>query len=422
MLDLVGVLVGVLVDPLHTVAFRGTVDTGLGGVDVVVETVGEHADDLRGETLEDDLNVVDLVDGTGSHGVLVEGAHCPSQRTPVLAELGVEPLLALSHELLVVELGVVEGGETGGRLRLALTGLLVTVDVLLVDGLLTLDGTAGRGGEGREVVVLVGGGGLLDVKVSVVLDDGVVGDLGELGALRCGTEEEHRTVDELVPLESVVLLDDDRVDVGDEEEGRKERDSATSAHDDTDDELGGLLVETEVGGTLVNDGQGADGTGDEEEEGGGPDGPRDGVAAHVDDDLDEHEDGGTETGGDGGGHTETGKDGTETLAIVPAPLDVGSAGSGNTDTGDGRDEGVGGRDVGRVACAPHHPGGGTSEGASEGEHLDTGVVAEGAVGDDTVLDGVTVAGQLYPSSKSKVIQKERTQYALRPLWRRASQR
>jgi len=43
--------------------------------------------------------------------------------------------------------------------------------------------------------------------------------------------------------------------------------------------------------------------------------------------------------------------------------------------------------VGRVARAPHDPDGSTGRRASEGEELDAGIVAEGAAGNDAVLDG-----------------------------------
>lgn len=56
-----------------------------------------------------------------------------------------------------------------------------------------------------------------------------------------------------------------------------------------------LLVETKLGRTLVDNGQCADGTGDHEPERSSPDSPLGWVLAHVDDDLDEHEDESTET-------------------------------------------------------------------------------------------------------------------------------
>lgn len=134
--------------------------------------------------------------------------------------------------------------------------------------------------------------------------------------------------------------------------------------------------------------RGADGAGDEEEERRGVDGPGDGPLARVHGELDEHEDGGGEAGRDGGSHDQAGKDGTQALAVVPSPLDLRGADGGDADAGDGRDERVGGRDVGRVPRAPHDPGRGGREGAGEGEHLHAGIVAKGSVGDDAVFDGL----------------------------------
>jgi hypothetical protein len=194
------------------------------------------------------------------------------------------------------------------------------------------------------------------------------------------------------PLDRVVSLDDLGVNVRDKEEGGKKADTTTGTHDDGDDVVGRLLVETERWRSLVDDGKSTNGTGDEEEEGRGVDCPRNGVLSDVNDELDQEEDGGTETSRDGGSHTETGKDGTETLSFVPSPLNLGSSNGGNSDTGDGGNERVGGRDVGRVSSTPHDPGRGTGEGTSEGKHLDTGVTSESGVGNDTVLDSVGSSG------------------------------
>ena len=71
--------------------------------------------------------------------------------------------------------------------------------------------------------------------------------------------------------------------------------------------------------------------------------------------LDQQEDNSTKATGNDGSHAETSEDGTKTLAVVPAPLNLGSTNSCNTDTSDSRDERVGGGDVGGVFGAPHHP-------------------------------------------------------------------
>ena len=87
--------------------------------------------------------------------------------------------------------------------------------------------------------------------------------------------------------------------------------------------------------------------------------------------LDEHEDDGTEASRGGGSHSETSKDSTETLALIPSPLNLAGTSNSNTDTSDRRDERVGGRDVSGVPSAPHDPNGSTGQSAGEGKHLNT---------------------------------------------------
>lgn len=368
-LDLVGVLLGGGVHTLHTGTLGSTVDTRLSGVDVVVKTVEQSDNDDGRDALDDDGHVLPLVDLTSAHGVVVKSAHGPSQRTTALPELSVEPLLALCDKLLVGKL-LVLGAADGTLLRLGRGN----------DILNTLLGVLGFA-QGRCVV-------LGEV---VVLDNGVVGhDNLAVGGSRA--LEEEGTLEGVVPPESVVAVDDLAVDVGNEEEGRKNCETETSAQDDRGDVPGGLLVETKLRGALVDDGKSADSTGDKEEEGRGVDGYWYGVLAHVDDDLDEHEDAGTESSRDGGSHTETSEDGTETLSAIPSPLDLGGTHGRNTDTGNRRDQRVGRGNVGRVPCAPHDPGRGTGESAGEGQHLDAGITPEGVGRDNTVLDGFGGSG------------------------------
>ena len=51
----------------------------------------------------------------------------------------------------------------------------------------------------------------------VILDDGVIGDAGDICFGWSGTLEECWAVDEHPPFDGVVFLDDFRVDIGDEE-------------------------------------------------------------------------------------------------------------------------------------------------------------------------------------------------------------
>lgn len=373
-LDLVGVLLGGAVNTLHALTLGSTSNTSLGSVDVVVETVESTDSDHGGNALEHNLHVVELVNLAGAHRVVAEEAHGPAERTTLLEELCVQLGLAFSLELLIGRSLTNLGG--GQRLLVGNGGLLALLERLV----------ARVGGLGRLVVA-----GKLIVLL-VLLDDGVVGNLGLLSVGGSGALEQKGALNEVVPLDGVVLLDNLGVDEGDEEESGHDSETTASSHGDGGNVPRGLLVQAQVGRSLVDDGKRADGTGDEKEEGRGVDSPRDRVLADVNNELNEHEDDGTEASRDGGSHAQTSEDGTETLSVVPSPLDlVGTSGS-NTHTSNGGNQRVSGGDVGGVSRAPHDPGRGSGEGAGEGEHLDTGIVVEGGVGDDAVLDGLGSTG------------------------------
>jgi hypothetical protein len=80
-------------------------------------------------------------------------------------------------------------------------------------------------------------------------------------------------------------------------------------------------------------------------------------------------------------------------------LDLFRADSRNANACNSRNERVGGRDVSRVTCTPHDPGGCCRKSASECQHLDGSVIFERAVGNDTVLDGISGSGSNCNSSK-----------------------
>jgi hypothetical protein len=107
----------------------------------------------------------------------------------------------------------------------------------------------------------------------------------------------------------------------------------------------------------------------------------------VHDVLDEGENDRAEDAGRNGRHTEASEDGSKSRSLVPSPLHVASADCSNTNTSDGRDKGVGRRNVSRVAGTPHNPDGGTSRRASECEKLNRSIAVERRDGDDAVLDG-----------------------------------
>lgn len=158
-------------------------------------------------------------------------------------------------------------------------------------------------------------GGLgLDIGVVIVVHDSVVGDMSKLGIGRSLAGEEERSEENVVPLQGIVLANHTLVNVRDEEEGGKNSQSDTGTNGNTSNPVSRLLGQTELRRTLVDDGQGADSAGNQEEEGRGVNSPRYRVASHVNGTLDKHEDGGTKDGRDEGGHDETGEDGTKTGA------------------------------------------------------------------------------------------------------------
>lgn len=103
--------------------------------------------------------------------------------------------------------------------------------------------------------------------------------------------------------------------------------------------------------------------------------------------LHKREDDRAEDAGRDGRHAEASEDGSESRSVVPSPLHVACADCSNTNTGDGRDEGVGRGNVSRVAGTPHDPDSGTSRRASECEKLNGSVAVESSDRDNAVLDG-----------------------------------
>lgn len=182
------------------------------------------------------------------------------------------------------------------------------------------------------------------------------------------------------------------MNIREEEDGRKETDGGAAAHNDAGKPVWWLVFQAETWRSFVDDGQSQDRSNDEEKGRRGPDSPGDRLSPHVDHGLDEHEDEGGEATRYDGGQTQAGKDGAEALAPIPAPLDFISAGYGDADAGDCRDERVCGRDVSRVLGAPHDPRRGGDEGTREGEHLDSGLALEDVGRDNAILDGFGCSG------------------------------
>jgi len=314
-LNLVGVLGGMLVDTLHTATLRCSLDTHLGSVDVVVSTVEESDNDLSGDTLDDGDQVVSLVDRSGTDGVGVKSSHGPAERSLALAEVRVVKLLSFLEHALVILLA---------RLSKVEVSLLVVL------------GAGGSGGGDLIVADLFGvvllGLNRADLKLRGVLDDSVVGNTSVLGIRGSGAVEQKRAPPAVPPAEGVVLLDDNGVDEGNEENGREEEETKADTKSHRGNVPSRLLSETKTGRSLVNDRQSTDGTSDEEEERRSPNSPRNGVLAHMNNILDQRKDNGGKATSDSGRHTKTSKDSTKTLATVPSPLNLASTNSSDTDT------------------------------------------------------------------------------------------
>ena len=282
--DFVGILGSIGVDTLHASTLRRTVNTRLSSVDIVVQTIHETNDDHGGKTDEKGLDVLAFIDLTSTHGVVVQSTHSPTNWSTLLPELCMEPGLALGDKLLVSEL-----------LDFLASGsfLLVNGSNLISTALLQIIRVAERFGPHatrRKVVFL---------------NNSVVGDDGLRSFRSSRAAPQKRTHESVVPSDVGIPFDDLGVDVRNEKDGCKQRDTRTSAHGDGGDIPRRFLVETKLRRPFVYNGKRANGASYQKEEWGSEDGPLDGVPAHVDNDFDEHEDGCTKTSGDGRGHTKT---------------------------------------------------------------------------------------------------------------------
>lgn len=118
--DFVLVFLGVEVDLVHTATFWSTEDTDLSAMDIIVESVEEGNDNIGWETDAESAEVVKFIDGTGTHWVVVDKTHSPSEGTLVSAELSVVLQFGALEEELVLSLWVLTGngvfhfGESAG--------------------------------------------------------------------------------------------------------------------------------------------------------------------------------------------------------------------------------------------------------------------------------------------------------------------
>jgi hypothetical protein len=348
--DLVLILRSMRVHAIHATTFRGTENADLSLMDVIVDTIGEGNDNHGRETNAEGLEVVSFVHGASTIRVAVENAHSPAERTTSLAEFSMMSGAGLLEEDAILLLGIEITNAlilNGGKRWSSIAGHSTTC-TSNVSRLLNVN-TLGRNNVSIALlladVIRRGIVHILDfrnlfVVITTVLHDSIVGDTSLVSVGRWWASEQERTHWDMPDSESVILLDDTSVDVGNEEEGRQQEETPANTESDGGDVPRGLLVEAELRRTLVNDGKGADRASNQEEEWGGPDSPWDGIGTHVHNRLDEHEDDSGKAGSDGRCHTKTSKDSTETLPIIPAPLDVACTDSSNTDTGNGRNQGV----------------------------------------------------------------------------------
>lgn len=280
-----------------------------------MKTVGEHDDNVSGQTSDNCLQVVDLVDGTGTHGVLVNDAHSPAKGASLGPQLSVVLPLGFLEQSVVVSIGIlvatVLAHVNASKSLFAVVGVRAVVGIG-IDGIGVgrLDELL-RGDDLR--LNMLGGGNEVTTVLFAVLDGGVVRDLGLRGIGRCLALEEQWALGDIGDLEGVVLLDNPGVNIGQEEQSRQDEESKAYTEGDRGDVPGRLLVQLETGRSLVDDGKGADSSGDEEKEGRSPHSPLDGITALVNSVLDQRKDDGTEAARDEGSHAETGEDSTETL-------------------------------------------------------------------------------------------------------------
>lgn len=297
-------------------------------------------------------------------------------------------------------LDAVSSGDTAGDAALGLSGVFITATLTL-----TLLGF------------------IRACHLTAVLEHCIVGHHGLVCVGRSRSPEKARALEDMVQLEGVVLLHDLAISVRDKEDRGKEGQRKSCSQSNTGDPTGGvlarrrtrdceihslarLLIETKSGGTLVDNGQRADSTCNQEEERGRPDRPRHWVLTDVHHVFDQAENDGRENARSDGSHQKSCKDGAQTRTTAPAPLvyllAIRQGGREysmktylhfvcsdrcNTNTGNGRHERVSRRYVSRVSCAPHDPDRSTSSGASECKELHAGIVVKGCNRDDSVTDG-----------------------------------
>src|SRR5437764_12317121 len=126
-----------------------------------------------------------------------------------------------------------------------------------------------------------------------MLYDGIIRDFSVFCARGGRAIEEERSLEDVIPLEGLVLLHDYGMDIGDKEEGGQGHETEASAERDAGHIPSRLLGQTEPW-RFVDNRQGTDGASDQEETWRRPHGRGYRVATDVDNQLNQHRDGGSE--------------------------------------------------------------------------------------------------------------------------------
>lgn len=103
-LNFVRVFLGMAVDTLHAFSFGGTMNSSLGSVNVVVDTIKSTDHDHSGNSFDGNDHVLSLVYFATFNLVVVKVAHSPSKKATFSPDFGVEAVLALLDKLFVGKL------------------------------------------------------------------------------------------------------------------------------------------------------------------------------------------------------------------------------------------------------------------------------------------------------------------------------
>jgi hypothetical protein len=350
------------------------------GLVVVVRNVGVDGRKISSENgLLLGLHVDDVLVDTAEE----EPLDIPEQNlglTPLAVGLGANELLLLGH------LNVAGDGVDGGGVVRVVAGVLV-VGGLLAD-VCGLDIISARSVITVAEIVELLAGHVAGVEVTDTTRSTVGLDRG------LGTLQQERAHGNVPPAELPVVLDDNAIQPGNEEDGDKESPGGT----DTNNHTGSLsIVEGDLDGTtLPDDKHSKEGSGETKVDGdkeqtleGRVGSEHDGVLGDQEDDDGE---GSRDTGGDDPGQEDGDDTGADLTTVEVGPDDVVGTDKRNTHTNDTTHDGVSGGNSETHAGAEGEPGSGTDDGAHHTEHKKRGVVLEGVDVDDLGTDGISDTG------------------------------